>query len=212
MSEIEELKSYLERSKLKRQSLALLGQETSEQAQKSLRSLKSKLTANDITHISKLIIKQRLELTPIPERKSLTKYIKNREFSVPNLFLSRDNLKHSPDSSRIKHRSRKDLLLDIYTPKSIPAKLTPISTHKHFIMTKSHIPSKSPTSNKTSEGFKLKTSESSTRSHLYRSGDLEFEQFKQYTSKKKLLPLLLTESEQVRFERKRKLVEIYTSP
>lgn len=212
MSEIEELKSYLERSKSKRQSLAKLGQETSEQSQKSLRLLKSKLTANDITHVSKLITKQRLELTPIPERKSLTKYIKQREFSVPNLFLSRDHLKHSPDSSSIGHRSRKDLLLDIYTPKSIPAKLTPISTRKHFTTTKSPITSKSSSPNKSSERFKFKSSEESTRSYLYRSGDLEFEQFKQYTSKKKLLPVLLSESEQLKFERKRKLVAIYTSP
>lgn len=212
MSEIEELKSYLELSKSKRQSLAKLSQETTEQSQRSLKLLKSKLTANDITHVSKLIIRQRLELTPIPERKSFTKYFKHREYSVPNLFLSGNHLKLSPDSSTMRHGSRKDLLLDIYIPKSNPAKLTPIASRKPYRKTKSPIPSKSSSPNKSSEGFKLKSSENSTRSHLYRSGDHEFEQFKYYSSKRKLLPALLSETEQLRFERKRKLVAIYTSP
>ena len=211
MSEIEELKLYLERSKSKRQSLAKLSQETSEKSQKSLRLLKSKLTANDISLASKLVTKHRLRLTPIPEHKSFTKYIKNREFSVPNLVLGRDHHKHSADSIKIRHGSRKDLLLDIYTPKSIPAKLTPITTRKHFKRTKSPISSKSSSPNKSSESFKIKISDNSTRSHLYRSGDFEFEQFKDFTSKKKLLPVFLSESEQLKFERKRKLVAIYTS-
>ena len=155
MSEIEELKSYLERTKSSRKVLAKLGKETHDKSQASIRLFKSKLKSNDIAHVARILHKKQLKLTSIPEREQNPKMIIFRDSSVPNLYLSKDRTLTPISDSSIISRSRKDLLLEIYTPKKAPFKLSPLSSHK------------SPTRSISSENFKLKSPSSSVKAILF---------------------------------------------